>query len=190
MTARVLVRYAPEFACAPKLARRLDRLLERLDDPVLLAPEDPHGLVADYAAAHAFGMEPVAEGASHVVLVGDAEWLGALDATAWEGSPVRRIEVPVTRVVNVDRQSWPDAVYIGRGTPWGNPYALGPDGDREEVIRKFRYDFERDLLRGGPAFKQKLLALRGRRLGCHCKPAPCHGDVLAEYLNAWDDGSS
>ncbi len=189
MSPRVLVRYAPEFACAAKLGRKLDRLLGQLDGVVLLVPDDPHGLVADYAAQRGLVLEPSARGASHVVLVGDAAWFDSLDVRQWAGLPLRRVPVPITRVVNVDREDVPGAVYIGRGTPWGNPYALGPDGDREEVIRKFRYDFERNLLRDGPRFKERLLQLRGRRLGCHCKPAPCHGDVLAEYLNAWDDGA-
>ena len=188
MSARVLIRCAPEFACAGKLARRLDRLLQRLPGLCVLAPEDPQGVIAGYAQARGLSLETQAASPTHVVLVGDAAWLATVDASAWAGLPLRRVHVPITRVVNVDREQRADVVYIGRGTPWGNPYALGQDGDREEVIRKFRYDFERDLLRDGARFKQRLRALQGKRLGCHCKPAACHGDVLAEYLNAWDDG--
>lgn len=66
--------------------------------------------------------------------------------------------------------------------------AIGQDGDREEVIRKFAYDFNRGFLRGGEDFNEKLKALRGHTLGCHCKPYACHGDVLAEYLIKLDDG--
>ena len=29
------------------------------------------------------------------------------------------------------------AVFIGRGSKYGNPFVIGPDGTREEVIRKF-----------------------------------------------------
>ncbi|ASF45912.1 DUF4326 domain-containing protein [Methylovulum psychrotolerans] len=36
--------------------------------------------------------------------------------------------------------------------------------------------------------ERELLQLRGKVLGCHCKPAACHGDVLANYLNSLDDG--
>jgi hypothetical protein len=90
-------------------------------------------------------------------------------------------------VVNKDRGEKYD-VYIGRGSEFGNPYAIGFDGDRDEVIRKFAYDFERDFLRGGAELKEKLKQFKGKRLGCHCAPAPCHGDVLAEYLNCLDDG--
>lgn len=31
--------------------------------------------------------------------------------------------------------------------------------------------------------KADALQLRGKVLGCHCKPLACHGDILADYLN-------
>lgn len=92
--------------------------------------------------------------------------------------------VSYTSVANIDRQEKYD-VYIGRGSGWGNPYVIGIDGDRDEVIRKFQYDFDRGYLKSS---KEQLLKLRGKILGCHCKPAACHGDVLANYLNSLDDG--
>ena len=101
--------------------------------------------------------------------------------------PVRYIQDKITFVSNKDKGEHFDT-YIGRGTLWGNPYAIGQDGDREEVIRKFAYDFNRGFLRGGEDFNEKLKALRGHTLGCHCKPYACHGDVLADYLNKLDDG--
>ncbi len=85
-----------------------------------------------------------------------------------------------TTVVNKRREDYD--VYIGRGSRFGNPHQIGPDGDRDEVIRKFDYDFHTHLLKD-PAFVRALETLRGRRLGCFCKPARCHGDVLAAYLN-------
>ena len=36
--------------------------------------------------------------------------------------------------------------------------------------------------------KAEVYKLAGKRLGCFCKPETCHGDVLAEFLNQWDDG--
>ena len=36
--------------------------------------------------------------------------------------------------------------------------------------------------------KNEVFKLAGKRLGCFCKPELCHGDVLADYLNSWDDG--
>ena len=45
---------------------------------------------------------------------------------------------------------------------WGNPYAIGIDGDRDEVIRKYQYDFERGYLKSS---NEQLLALRSKTLG-------------------------
>lgn len=72
-------------------------------------------------------------------------------------------------------------VYIGRGSPFGNPYALGVDGDRQEVIRLFRIHFYEKLKRD-PLFRSQVETLRGKKLGCHCYPVGCHGAVILEYL--------
>ncbi len=85
----------------------------------------------------------------------------------------------VTRVVHCQRE--PYDIYIGRGGPWGNPYVIGPDGDRDTVIRKY----EAHLL-GRPDLLDALPQLRGRTLGCWCAPLPCHGDVLRRHA----DGAS
>jgi hypothetical protein len=34
------------------------------------------------------------------------------------------------------------------------------------------------------AWRQQVQALPGKVLGCWCKPGPCHGDVLASFLDA------
>ena len=72
-------------------------------------------------------------------------------------------------------------VYIGRPTEYGNPFVLGRDGEREEVLEKFRTYFNRRLQRD-PSFWWLVQKLIGRTLVCHCKPLACHGDVIAEYL--------
>ena len=82
-----------------------------------------------------------------------------------------------TRVVN--RRAEPHDVYIGRGSIWGNPFKIGADGTREEVIAKYR-----DRLLASPTLLAQLPTLRGKTLGCYCKPAACHGDVLAELAEA------
>lgn len=58
---------------------------------------------------------------------------------------------------------------------------LGPDGDREEVIRLYKTDFYFKI-RTDLKFRAQVEALRGKKLGCHCHPMPCHGDVIVEYL--------
>ena len=84
-----------------------------------------------------------------------------------------------------DQRLFPDAVYIGRPSKWGNPFIVGRDGTRKEVIAKYR-----DYLHANPA----LLAdarkeLKGKTLVCWCKPKDCHGDVLiivANYRTLFD----
>lgn len=92
----------------------------------------------------------------------------------------------LTEVVNI-RDTGYD-VYIGRamGTHkdgyFGNPYRIGPDGTREEVIEKFRWYFL-GRLRLDPEYRRRILALSGLRIGCYCHPEKCHGDIIAEWLN-------
>ena len=89
----------------------------------------------------------------------------------------KRVVIPkvCNKYHNTARQG---AVYIGRGSPYGNPFVIGKDGSREEVIRK--YD---EYLRGSPDLMAALPELRGKVLGCWCAPKPCHGDVLVKMAN-------
>lgn len=74
-------------------------------------------------------------------------------------------------------------VYIGRPSPWGNPFVVGLDGNRKEVIAKFR-----DLVEDRPEFKERIKSeLKGKDLVCYCYPAACHGDVILEIANAEED---
>ena len=93
-----------------------------------------------------------------------------------------------TRVVNI-RSGEPYDVYIGRATwsrrlaqsKWCNPYRVGRDGSREDVIERYR----RRLL-GDPVLLAQIGDLRGKVLACWCKPAACHGDVLAALADRAD----
>lgn len=110
------------------------------------------------------------------------------------GKPLRLIKIFITRVINIkaeteyqSEKSTPSYEYIGRGSYWGNPYSMYEDGDdREEVIRKYKYDFDYEKFPNKD--KSEVYKLAGKRLGCFCKPQACHGDVLANFLNSWDDG--
>ena len=73
----------------------------------------------------------------------------------------------------------PNAVYIGRPSMWGNPFVIGRDGTRADVIAKY----EIWLLRQ-PRLMAQLDRLAGRDLICWCAPLPCHGDVLLRLANA------
>lgn len=82
-----------------------------------------------------------------------------------------------TTVVNVATHRCD--VRIDRTTKWGNRNRIGHNGikTREEAIAAYRADI---LAR--PDLLAALHELDGLRLGCHCKPKACHGDVLVELI--------
>lgn len=83
-------------------------------------------------------------------------------------------------------------VYIGRtmrdvrftNRGWGNPFHMTrqtADGGRETAIAQYRTWVMRQ-----PRLLARIDAgeLDGKRLGCWCKPADCHGDVLLDLWRA------
>jgi hypothetical protein len=79
-----------------------------------------------------------------------------------------------------------ESVYIGRPSMFGNPYRIGPDGTRSEVIQKYEIG-ARSMIEIDDRFRAAVKNLKGKLLVCWCRPLACHGDVLvrlAEELNA------
>ena len=72
------------------------------------------------------------------------------------------------------------AIYCGRGSPWGNPFVIGRDGNRVEVINKFAI-YASDRLRKQPDWLKPLRNAIG--LVCWCAPQPCHLDIIVDMLN-------
>lgn len=99
--------------------------------------------------------------------------------------PIKKVERPSLlgilnkapakpRVLNKYHGNIPaNAKYIGRGSPYGNPFVIGKDGTREEVIERF----DKEIL---PTLDVE--ALRGHDLVCFCKPKACHGDAIMRKL--------
>lgn len=91
----------------------------------------------------------------------------------------------------------PYDVYIGRPSRWGNPFSHSSESaapvfvnTREEAIRCY----EQWLFGGQQLIHDRLKLVRptmdeirdqleAKVLGCWCKPADCHGDVLAQIAN-------
>ena len=91
-----------------------------------------------------------------------------------------------TEVVNIRKSDWD--VYIGRKGHgqdgyFGNPFKIGEDGDREEVIRKYKVWFW-NRVNKDEEFRRRVMELKGKKLGCFCKPSHCHGDVIKAWLEA------
>ena len=97
----------------------------------------------------------------------------------------------MTRVVNIRHKGNWD-VYIGRAGReglegirhdgyFGNPFRIKRGQNRDQAIARFKNYFLQRIAEDAE-FKARVEALRGKRLGCFCKPLPCHGDVIADFL--------
>jgi len=84
------------------------------------------------------------------------------------------------KVYNISDEDRPsDCIYIGRGSLYGNPFCIGEDGTRNQVIRKYIEYVEND-----PDLKDILIKdLKGKNLVCFCKPKACHGDYIIQISN-------
>ena len=69
-------------------------------------------------------------------------------------------------------------VYIGRPSKWGNPFIIGKDGNRDEVIAKYE-----EYITYNDKLISNLHSLQGKDLVCYCKPQACHGDVLVKLVD-------
>lgn len=96
-----------------------------------------------------------------------------------------------------------DAIYIGRGSPFGNPWSHVGDSKffvlrtntRQLAIEMYRhwlFDELQPALCPDPRIwpkptHEQLMALAGRVLKCYCVPLPCHGEVILDYIERFAD---
>lgn len=80
-----------------------------------------------------------------------------------------------TRVVNVKAEAYD--VYIGRPSKWGNPFRASEHGGKTNAINLYR-----EYILNNTELLAQLHELKGKRLGCYCKPGSCHGDVLVDLI--------
>ncbi len=197
----LLVLLPEEFNCYTKLERKLDRISSSLMN-FKITTNSPNELLKLYQEHNRDCIEVSylhdwkSVEFTHAVIFkddeifnDDEEYIRLLNI------PLRIIQIKITRVINIDTDMQYKSIrkndvyeYIGRGSPWGNPYSMTThnEEDRKNVIHSFKYDFDRDILL--KAKKGDVYKLAGKRLGCFCKPFDCHGDILANFLNSWDDG--
>ena len=83
----------------------------------------------------------------------------------------------------------PGAHYSGRGSPLGNPFVIGRDGDRDEVCEKYERWFARKISEPDPEVMEELRSIyrKAKRdgrvvLGCYCAPARCHGETIKRFI--------
>lgn len=92
-------------------------------------------------------------------------------------------------IIIVNKHHGKPGEYIGRGSPLGNPFVIGKDGSREQVIAKYRVWLNEQIMRKNPVVLDELNRLgnkaideKGLALQCFCYPKPCHGEVIKEKL--------
>lgn len=92
----------------------------------------------------------------------------------------------------------PNNIYIGRAgivfidnkrfpktsSKFANPYKIGKDGTRDQVIQKYKI-YIKEKLQNDIALREELIKLKGKNLGCWCFPEPCHGNVLLELIDKY-----
>jgi hypothetical protein len=81
----------------------------------------------------------------------------------------------IPTVVNKYKSTY--TLYIGRGSKWGNPFVIGKDGTRADVVEKYEL-----YARNNVEIMNSLSELSGQTLACFCKPLACHGDVLVKLF--------
>ena len=122
----------------------------------------------------------------HMTMQDAAKAVRAIPTNPWlpdEEERKKQVLAGRTTVANAERCKnliqWAEskglAVRVDRGTDFGNPFILGPDGTRDEVCDKYRDHY----LPFKPSIQKQRPALVGKVLICHCYPERCHGmDLL------------
>jgi hypothetical protein len=98
-----------------------------------------------------------------------------------------RTWIPLTRTRAVNLRTEQHDVYIGRAGHghdgfFGNPFRLGEHEPRGATIQRYREWFLARIA-SDPEFRKRVLELKGKRLGCFCKPHACHGGVMAQWID-------
>ena len=82
----------------------------------------------------------------------------------------------------------PGQAYVGRPSLLGNPFQLGRDGSRAQVIATYRRWLWAQLQEPGSAQRQELERLLAQaqagplELLCWCAPLACHAEVIRSAL--------
>ena len=76
-------------------------------------------------------------------------------------------------------------IYIGRGSKWGNPFHIGKDGTRQDVIDLYEEYIIDKFNDDKEYWLEELLKLEEKTLVCYCKPLACHGDVLEALIKEY-----
>lgn len=187
----IYTEYPVAFNCYDKFKRHMDKHIQECD--LLIYKDDANGHIHRYVTerdlVHVcisdFNKIKPKNFDSAVIFEDPDDTSDVVTYLEEAASNFHLVPVAITKVVNKYRDSYD--VYIGRGSDWGNPVAITNDVSREDAIEAFESMLQ-VTIDSRPDILERLEELRGKTLGCFCKPQACHGDILADYLNSTDDG--
>lgn len=201
---KLLVALPKGFGFKELFDKSISSVMQGLNDFEVTLIPDNHGISKSYFDSHGvsvisvpspnskLGCSSLLKKHTHAVIFWDGEELSDfVYFSKLLKIPNRIFPVRITKVCNKDKYD-PFDVYIGRGSPWGNPFPIEHHEDgakRKDVIDKYKKYFQDEFV-SNPEKLRAVLSLRGMRLACHCKPLDCHGDVIAEFLNSYEDSES
>ena len=85
------------------------------------------------------------------------------------------------RVTNIKKDFFD--VYIGRPTVFDNPFFIGINGNRDAVCDQYKRYFW-DKINEDQSFREQVMMLKGKTLGCFCHPKRCHGETIVAWFEA------
>lgn len=165
--------------------------------PLVSVKSDGHTLVAAYSKAQDIAKEENGGRLTESIVARAVEEIKPKEQPgdcAWSESELDRraiVEAGGTVVANLHQDA--DRALLGwarssgrfqridRNSDWGNPFELGPDGDRDTVCDSFEIYFGRKY-----SLQQRITELEGKVLGCWCYPQRCHGDHLVSKIEGPD----
>jgi hypothetical protein len=81
------------------------------------------------------------------------------------------------KIIRVNKSDQYD-IFIGRPSKFSNPFIVGKDGSRTEVLKRFR-----NYMQSHPELNSILDELQGKKIACWCDICEkCHGDILIELF--------
>lgn len=92
------------------------------------------------------------------------------------------------RIINKKTMKVPrGSVYVGRPSPWGNPFIVGVHGDSGECVRLHREMVLKKVKDDPNYFRIIKSVLGGKDLVCFCAPEACHAEIYLELANEQAD---
>jgi len=107
-----------------------------------------------------------------------------------EQGQIRKGGQMATRVIqkkDQDDYSPNELVSVVHPSPWRNPYKIGRDGNREEVLEQFESYFLSRVEEDAEFREKALKELKDKVLVCDCdcdSPEECHGHIIAEWVDS------